>query len=535
MFKISIFSILFIFNVNLLFAQPHLKLEPGEIEFENVFNRLKNVYLINNGDQTLTIDSLHYDSTYFFVRFNSPQYLPISINPGDSVSMDCIFAGYYYLPSSETEDTIYIYNNGTNPVKILQTSIDYSDDNFGHATINGQISDSALSPISGARVYFFYNGSYIINSTLTDQNGNYSINVPPGNYKICARKDSFYVTFYGQQFDPFDAQFLASQKDSQYTANISLVRMANTSISVSGVAYDSTSGAHLTKGIVVVRKGTHTPTKMVPKISSSPGDLGIYTEFINLNGSYTINNLIQPAYYFVQSFSDYFVPSYYRTPDSSSTFWQNADSVFLDNQQADVNVHMPRDSSIGGGTISGTVATGGTNVLSSFNDVILYAQSTDYNSAPFNFAFIKNNGTYSIPYLPYGNYKIMAQRIGYDNALSSTVTISTSDTVISGVNINFITSATGDPIIPNDIKLYQNFPNPFNPSTRIKYTLPQGTDVTLRVMNILGQQVAVLMKGFQNAGTYEIQFNGEQMSSGVYFVQLIAGNVSKVRKIVLLK
>ena len=97
-------------------------------------------------------------------------------------------------------------------------------------------------------------------------------------------------------------------------------------------------------------------------------------------------------------------------------------------------------------------------------------------------------------------------------------------------------SVVNEPVIlPDQIKLYQNYPNPFNPSTNVEFYLPSGADVTLRVTNILGQTVSILHNGFLNAGSYKMVFDGSGFSSGIYFVSLITGNTSLVRKILLLK
>jgi hypothetical protein len=91
------------------------------------------------------------------------------------------------------------------------------------------------------------------------------------------------------------------------------------------------------------------------------------------------------------------------------------------------------------------------------------------------------------------------------------------------------------PPIPKEFELYQNYPNPFNPSTTISYALPQQSHVTLTVYNVLGQQVATLVNETQNAGFYDVKFDGAGLASGMYFYRLQAGNVVQTKKLLLLK
>lgn len=89
--------------------------------------------------------------------------------------------------------------------------------------------------------------------------------------------------------------------------------------------------------------------------------------------------------------------------------------------------------------------------------------------------------------------------------------------------------------IPSDYLLANNYPNPFNPSTIITYSLPKESRVKLSIYDIMGREVAVLTDEIQRAGKYEKEFNGEGNSSGVYFYQLRAGEFQSVKKMILLK
>ena len=83
--------------------------------------------------------------------------------------------------------------------------------------------------------------------------------------------------------------------------------------------------------------------------------------------------------------------------------------------------------------------------------------------------------------------------------------------------------------------LEQNFPNPFNPSTEISYQLPVSGDITLKVYDILGSDIATLLDEYKPAGKYEVEFNATNIPSGVYFYQLKAGDFIQTKKMILMK
>ena len=89
--------------------------------------------------------------------------------------------------------------------------------------------------------------------------------------------------------------------------------------------------------------------------------------------------------------------------------------------------------------------------------------------------------------------------------------------------------------LPGSFTLEQNYPNPFNPTTNIRYGLPHNSNVTLKVFNTLGQQVAVLVHGDQEAGYHEVRFDGSRLASGVYLYRIQAGTYVATKKILLLR
>lgn len=96
--------------------------------------------------------------------------------------------------------------------------------------------------------------------------------------------------------------------------------------------------------------------------------------------------------------------------------------------------------------------------------------------------------------------------------------------------------------LPSKFNLFNNYPNPFNPSTTIKYSIPLvdsrhgiASHVTLKVYNILGREIATLVNKIQKAGIYEVDFNSLNLASGVYFYKLQSGNFVESKKMILLK
>ena len=109
------------------------------------------------------------------------------------------------------------------------------------------------------------------------------------------------------------------------------------------------------------------------------------------------------------------------------------------------------------------------------------------------------------------------------------------------VTIKTLFTSVEDNIIPTEFSVSQNFPNPFNPATLIKYALPNESKVTIKIFNVLGETVAVLKNGIEKEGYYQVTWNAKDIASGVYFFELNAASTidskkyNEVRKMTLLK
>jgi hypothetical protein len=89
--------------------------------------------------------------------------------------------------------------------------------------------------------------------------------------------------------------------------------------------------------------------------------------------------------------------------------------------------------------------------------------------------------------------------------------------------------------MPTEFRLSQNYPNPFNPNTVIGYQLPVSSNVTLKIYDVLGNEVATLVDEYKPAGKYEVEFDASSLTSGVYFYTLRTENFFQTNKMILMK
>ena len=89
--------------------------------------------------------------------------------------------------------------------------------------------------------------------------------------------------------------------------------------------------------------------------------------------------------------------------------------------------------------------------------------------------------------------------------------------------------------VPTQFSLNQNFPNPFNPSTLIQYTIPNASNIKIEIFNITGESVATLVDGFKSEGYYEVSFNASDLPSGMYLYRISAGTFVQTRKMILMR
>jgi hypothetical protein len=105
-----------------------------------------------------------------------------------------------------------------------------------------------------------------------------------------------------------------------------------------------------------------------------------------------------------------------------------------------------------------------------------------------------------------------------------------------GFDTTLTAIAPNDATIPMDFALLQNYPNPFNPSTTIEFHLPNATNVSMKIFNILGAEVqTIFAEEKYSAGVHNVKFEASGLASGIYFYQLITPEFNETKKMFLLK
>ncbi len=111
----------------------------------------------------------------------------------------------------------------------------------------------------------------------------------------------------------------------------------------------------------------------------------------------------------------------------------------------------------------------------------------------------------------------------------------TPEEIIALYKGGIVTDVEKSELIPDNFSLEQNYPNPFNPSTKIRFSLPEKAEVSLEFFNIIGEKVGELLNSTLNAGYHEVEFRNSNLSSGIYFYRIKAGNFVEVKKMMLIK
>jgi protocatechuate 3,4-dioxygenase beta subunit len=432
-----------------------------------------------------------------------------------------------YPVSGSVEDTL---NAALKNADVFIVPIDFAlstnntvDDYQKYFDINANVLDCRLDGNSPRVVH-----------VKTDSLGNYKVSIAAGTYIAFAKAQGYMTEYYQDQSSLLLATPITVQ-DTTPNINFTLAPLPKVALGViTGSVLDSSKDVGIPARIIATRADWIT-FDWFKRIRS-------YVVDTDSLGNYTLNGLPSGSYFVFALPLGSYAPAYY-TNDTASTHWKNASKVVITNgsTENDINiyVHQFPVSVSGYAGISGKISTKG-SASTGIPGAVVYASK---NNQIAGYSITGSTGAYTIDGLAPGSYSVSVDNLGSEETSPLSASLSYSNTgAPNNANANFsiIQTVTGveQPAagsLPTSFGLAQNYPNPFNPSTTIRYTVASSGPVSLKVYNLLGQEITTLANGYQTAGTYQVEFNGKGLASGIYFYRLHSQSTDIARKMILLQ
>ena len=530
------------------------------------------VELYNVGTQTSTsiLGFQNYGSFLFWtVTDASGNYRISGIDPGKYklfvVSPSPLYSCQWYDGKSNPTDAtpVPVDNNLVTLVDIrLQGGIAAQQ----KVLVSGSVKDTSKNPIKKAEI-IFVNANYALNANdsvddfrkyfdinagkidcrldgvsqqvihiIDSSNGAFNANIPPGSYIAFAKADGYVTEFYQEQSNLLLATTI-TVKENTPIANINFTLAPVPPVvlgSISGSVLDTSKDVGIPSRIIVSKDIWTTPVT-----SKAPHVYIVDTDSL---GAYSVGKLPQGNYYVLALPLGSYAPAYYTT-DTVSNRWKNATPISVGSTGINIYVHQFVLSASGYSGISGKVSTKVNSTVGmsiSLPGAFVYAL---INNQVAGYSITDNTGAFSIDGLAPGSYSVTVDNLGSTEPSMSTVSLSyniANNYSPVAATINFSLSSTTSvetnfSVQPKEFELSQNFPNPFNPSTIINYTIRQPSMVILKVYNIVGQEIQTLVDNYQAAGNYQVTLNAQNLSSGVYFYRLQSNSSTLMRKMILLR
>lgn len=361
---------------------------------------------------------------------------------------------------------------------------------------------------------------------LTDSLGNYSAPVKDGDTVVvyCQPFDRNYLPEY---FD--DKQTFAEADRIPVNGNVTGIDFIIEPVPVynngiAGVVQNENNEAVIAN-VHAFNMNMNPPYSMVKKYRTLTDSLGNYS-FTNMKpGEYILLAIPHEGY----------MPTFFRYDGQQTLSRWEADSVIVEENGivTGINFIVRPFNSNGYASITGSAKDVSDNSL---NAVIVFALNK--NNEVVSYAITNSEGQFILNDLEPGTYKIMSDKIGYSQNEFVSVTLDYISNLTQSVQITLTPeglTSNNDEYVISDFRLSQNYPNPFNPSTKISWQSPVSSWQTLKVYDVLGNEVVTLVDEYKPAGAYTIEFNAQNLSSGIYFYTLQAGDYFAGKKMILIK
>jgi len=405
-------------------------------------------------------------------------------------------------------------------------------------TVSGTItSHQSGLPLEGANVHFvsynMYTNLYRTYEGTTDAKGNYTVE---GSTMLA--EDS--LVGFAWEDSTFFAQFY-NGKATFLTAD-PIVYHANENVTGIDFALDTlnTDNAYAISGTVVDEDGNPVVTGNITAFTTAT-NVGVVTAMIDTNGHYAFDPVFPTgSTVYLQAWGGYgYVPEIYNDAES----WEDADAIMITDadQVIDFELDKTGPARTPLGSISGAVDFGKQN-LSKASAAAAYEGSVVYvrpegTSEWTASDYVDENGNFNLPIDEDGTYDVkLTTRENGDQERTVTVSGLESDITMTPTGIS--THGTGT--ILRSAKLFNAYPNPFNPQTTIQVDMDRTGSASLTIYNVIGQKIKTLFNGNLQKGLRTFSWNGSdqsnhQVASGLYFYQLKTGTTVQTKTMMFLK
>lgn len=483
---------------------------------------------------------------------------------------------WYNGKKNANEATVVHVEDSTKSIAKADFKLRYRDSGVRNLTVKGFVADTLGLPIAvKSTTVFFVRADFALNSCNlskdsattddfrrffdfdkatdfrlmgtsqyvfradVDPNGAYHLTLPQGSYIAFARAPGYTTDFYRDHDDFLSADVLTLAADSA-GINFTLSSLPPIVLGeISGTVSDTANDVGIRAHIIAYRDHWK---------YAEPYVIGHnYVTDTDTLGRYTLSDLL-PGWYVVLALPvGNFAPAFYNS-GTQSIGWQKATRIQITgNAVSDINIYThPVNRSTGGITaISGHVGVKGgpANAVTAagLSGAMIYAVAITGEVAGYGIS--DASGNFLVNGLAPGTYSVLFDKPGYSTTTNATASPTydltgrpiTSTVSFTASQVTAVPTQQQTPALPAAYMLEQNFPNPFNPATTIRYALPEAGFVTLRVFNILGQEVMTLVNAQQTAGTFQVTFDAGRLASGIYIYQLQAGSTIETKKMMLVK
>ena len=392
---------------------------------------------------------------------------------------------------------IYLKNNPNRPWIIIDADIDpgsmvvnkYKNIFVSKNPYTGNLMPSRYSPDYGTTWFNFDNGILKIYNMVLDEQGYLYAATSTGVFRSI--ESTFPVT------DKFAINFLQTAVNDTAFGEITIFNPFDSQLVIDSFLLSS-DNFHLDKA---------------PPFVLQPGDSELVTLF--------------------------FSPDSWGTYDDTLTIYSNLKTsrIFLSGESPspEFEIHPATPFLLFGTTYLDSTKTKTINIINHSINYLeidsIYTHSTQFSVSSINFPvqIALDSITFVVSFAPDSNIDFVDTLFILNNLYLTPYSIQLRGKGVTPVRT---LGESNDHFI---FKLSNNFPNPFNPATRIKFQLAEKIHVKISVYNLLGEEISILVDGEKSAGTYEVEFDGTNLPSGVYLYRMEAGSYSDTKKLLLLK